>query len=137
MIKLNKVGKILKGDETGFFIEVEYVEDAGYYIYTSSAQDFLSDETYDALVETREDVKSFFEESGWVIDWEPEFKKGSGDWVIVGIILAENSEAQVRCPECNEARLIVQDVEVGDIIERWFNCPVCKKHNSLRIKKKI
>lgn len=72
MIEFGKIGQILKGRDAGQFIEVEFDEEntGGYYIYQSNVRDFSSIETYDAWVETRGDLDGFFEESGWVIDWE-------------------------------------------------------------------
>lgn len=68
---LNVVGKILSGRETGFFVKVQHDLDdtGGYYIFTSRHSDFKGPETFDAWVESYDDVVAFFQESKWLVEW--------------------------------------------------------------------
>lgn len=70
-IELDKIGKILEGDDAGQYIRIEHDPDdtGGYYIYQSTVKDFSSDETFDSWVENKNELEAFFSESNWVIDW--------------------------------------------------------------------
>ena len=52
-------------------------------------------------------------------------------WVDAAIILGNDPEGSVLCPECGQANLEVRDVRVGDILDRYMACPICKKYNVL------
>ena len=72
MVKLDTIGKILEGDQVGWYVKVEYdTASGGYYIYqfkNKVEQNGLG-EAYDDWLESLEDVQGYFEESDWNIDW--------------------------------------------------------------------
>jgi hypothetical protein len=71
-IKLNTVGKIVGGDNLGWFILIEHDPDGtgGYYIYQSPIREVKSSsEGFDDWLEKYEDIDGYFEESGWEINW--------------------------------------------------------------------
>ena len=71
-IKINVVGKIIQGDQKGWYVLVENDKNntGGYYIYQAPIEDILnSKEGFDDWLETFEDVKGYFEESNWQITW--------------------------------------------------------------------
>ena len=72
MIKLNKVGKITKGENAGQYIRIEYdpIETGGFYIYQSATKNFSGENSFDSWVETKSEFESFFTESHWEIDWD-------------------------------------------------------------------
>ena len=57
----------------------------------------------------------------------------SDRWIAAGKILGRQPRAVVRCPECGEASLEVQDVPFpdGSGLERWMRCPRCRAVNAL------
>lgn len=74
MIKLNTKGKILSGDEEGYYVLVKSQrehsgEGNGYYIFTSSSLSFDSPETYDNWVKDFAQLESYFKSSNWKIEW--------------------------------------------------------------------
>jgi hypothetical protein len=70
-IVLDKIGKVLKGDDKGCFIKI--VKDTertkGYYIFICKNKSF-TDEVFDYWLEKYDDIPQFFIESKWEIEWE-------------------------------------------------------------------
>jgi hypothetical protein len=52
-------------------------------------------------------------------------------WIEAGKILVADATAKVCCPRCGEADLVVQDVQIGDRIERHLRCPKCGGYNAI------
>lgn len=69
-IKINRYGKIIKGDYKGWvvFIQDDKENTGGYLILIS--QEKKSDIGFDAWVENYDDLKQYFLESEWEIEWE-------------------------------------------------------------------
>jgi hypothetical protein len=71
MIKINVIGKILKGDNLNWFIRIQ--DDAehtgGYLILISKDPKFTSADGCDYWVENYENLIGFFKESNWKISW--------------------------------------------------------------------
>lgn len=67
----DRAGKILRGRETGFFVKFEHdpQNSGSYYIFTSRSITFSGPDSFDAWVENRDDLVSFFQESIWLIEW--------------------------------------------------------------------
>lgn len=57
-------------------------------------------------------------------------------WIEAGKILATNPTATVRCPRCEDANLEVQDVQIGDRVERHLRCPECGGYNAILLSAK-
>lgn len=71
-IRLNTVGKIVRGDQVGWYILIEHDEDntGGYYIYQAPEDNVKSAiEGFDNWLENYDDIADFFKESDWEIDW--------------------------------------------------------------------
>lgn len=70
-IKINVIGKILEGDNKGWYVRVEedFENTGGYLILVSERNDFLSTQGYDYWVEKYENLIGFFQESKWQIEW--------------------------------------------------------------------
>ncbi len=68
-IRVGVIGKILQGEEKGFFVKVIDDSDStgGYLILTSEEKSFGSG--FDGWVKNREDLEGYFREAGWKIDW--------------------------------------------------------------------
>ncbi len=71
VVLFGKLGKILEGDDAGFFIKIEHdtTNTGGYYIYQSKDKDFKGPDSFDAWVETIENLHGFIKESNWKIKW--------------------------------------------------------------------
>jgi predicted nucleic-acid-binding Zn-ribbon protein len=53
-------------------------------------------------------------------------------WLGAAEVLAINSDAVVKCPECGEGNLVVIDAGAGAThIERHVHCPKCGAYNAL------
>jgi predicted transcriptional regulator len=71
-IKLDTVGKIVKGDQQGWYILIEHDPDdtGGYYIFQAPNEKVKeSKEGYDDWLEKFEDITAYFTESSWIIEW--------------------------------------------------------------------
>jgi hypothetical protein len=70
-IKINNLGKIIQGDNKGWFIKI--IDDrkisGGFLILISPNKDFL-EEAYDNWVLNYEELKNHFIESKWIIQWQ-------------------------------------------------------------------
>ena len=75
-LKLNKIGKIIKGDNAGWYVKVEQDSNCtgSYYIYEFKNKNGNNKwgEAYDNWVESLNDVRGYFYESEWDILWEEE-----------------------------------------------------------------
>lgn len=76
-IKMNTIGRIIKGENPNWFIKIEHDKDltGGFYIYQfkNKCGKNLMGEAFDNWVETFEDVEIFFDdedEDEWEIEWE-------------------------------------------------------------------
>jgi len=73
-IKLNTIGKIIKGDNPGWYLQIkdDREETGGYYIFQFKNKIGNSGlgEAFDDWVENFQDVKSYFNSSEWVIEWQ-------------------------------------------------------------------
>jgi len=69
-IIFNKIGKILEGDDTGYFIKIinDIESTGGYLILISKDKSFKSG--FDSWVENKKMLEKYFEESHWSIDWK-------------------------------------------------------------------
>jgi hypothetical protein len=69
-IRLETLGRILEGDETGRVVEVwdDSANTGGFLIFTYADVD-RSPEVFDAWVATMADVESYFAESNWRVHW--------------------------------------------------------------------
>ncbi|TJW06447.1 MAG: hydrogenase maturation nickel metallochaperone HypA [Mesorhizobium sp.] len=53
-------------------------------------------------------------------------------WIKAASVLAINSEAVVKCPECGDGNLLVIDAGAGTThVERHMRCPKCGAYNAL------
>lgn len=71
-IKFNTIGKIIKGDQEGWFVLVEHdtKDTGGYYVYQAPIPEIKESTVgYDDWLESLEDVQGYFEESDWDIEW--------------------------------------------------------------------
>jgi hypothetical protein len=77
IIKTNVVGRILEGDNRGWYIKIQedFENSGGYLILVSDDQNFLSDKGFDYWVEKYDNLIGFFEESNWKIEWINDTRK--------------------------------------------------------------
>ncbi|WP_210408473.1 hypothetical protein [Hahella sp. KA22] len=67
---ISTVGKILAGDDAGFFVKVlDDTENTGGYLIITSAKESFED-GHDGWVENMASLKKYFEESQWVVEWK-------------------------------------------------------------------
>lgn len=71
LIKINVIGKILKGDNENWYLLVkeDFENTGGYLILIAKDLNFASDEGCDYWVEKYSNLIAFFEESKWKIQW--------------------------------------------------------------------
>jgi hypothetical protein len=71
IIRINVIGKILKGDNKGWYILVkdDFEDTGGFLIFISKDPKFNSDEGCDYWVEQYKNLIGFFKESHWKIQW--------------------------------------------------------------------
>ncbi len=69
-IKIETIGRIISGDETGFFVKIldDSENTGGFIILTSPSKEF-NNTVYDNWVEKFDYLEEYFNESSWVIDW--------------------------------------------------------------------
>lgn len=69
-IKINKLGKIVAGENVNHFLKV--IDDknntGGFLILTSQTHDFQ--DGFDSWVEDLFSLQKYFEESAWIIQWQ-------------------------------------------------------------------
>ncbi|MGF1768902.1 hypothetical protein L4D06_16150 [Enterovibrio makurazakiensis] len=72
MICIDRVGKVIEGDDVGTEIQVTQATDGTGAYYILMSDDFSNPETdkFDSWVESLEDVEEYFKESNWVIEWQ-------------------------------------------------------------------
>jgi len=74
--KLNKIGKIIKGDNPGWFLKIkdDKEESGGFYIFQfkNRVGDNAMGEAFDDWVENFSDVETYFDSDDWEVKWEEE-----------------------------------------------------------------
>lgn len=70
-VPIGRTGKILAGDEAGWFVKVldDNPATRGFLILTSPDLTFASDAGFDNWVANRDDLIGYFMEAGWKIEW--------------------------------------------------------------------
>ena len=70
-VRINVTGKILNGDNLGWYVVVQedFENTGGYLVLVSPDQNFLSNNGCDYWVEKYGDLVDFFSESHWQIRW--------------------------------------------------------------------
>jgi hypothetical protein len=67
-------------------------------------------------------------------------KSKSQKWIEAGKIIADNPNASIKCPECEQDDLVIQDIQ-NDYetfeIERIIYCKNCGARNILRLNRSI
>ena len=68
-VPIDRVGKILAGDEAGWFVKVldDNGSTGGFLILTSPVQTFETG--FDSWVADRDGLVGYFIESGWKVEW--------------------------------------------------------------------
>lgn len=71
IIKINVIGKILEGDNENWYVLIkeDFENTGGYLILISKDPDFISIEGCDYWVEKYSNLRGFFDESNWKIQW--------------------------------------------------------------------
>lgn len=68
-IQINRLGKILQGDEKGYYIKiVDDLENTGGFLILTSP-DLDMKKGFDNWVNDKESLKGYFMESNWIIEW--------------------------------------------------------------------
>jgi hypothetical protein len=71
VIEIGKLGVIERGDDLG--LQVKVLDDSdntgGFLIITGKNLSDKSSEAFDDWVESKEDLKGYFEESNWIVKW--------------------------------------------------------------------
>ena len=72
MIHIDRIGKVIEGDDVGTEIQVTQATDGTGAYYILMSDDFSDPDTnkFDSWVESFEDVEEYFKESNWVIEWQ-------------------------------------------------------------------
>ena len=70
-ILFDKIGKIIRGKHLNWFVKVEddTKHTRGYYVLICKTNSFKSN-VYDDWLENYEDLKQYFLEKKWKIEWE-------------------------------------------------------------------
>ncbi|WP_143273366.1 hypothetical protein [Azospirillum palustre] len=68
-IRIDQVGRIVKGEGVGRYIKIidDFKSTGGFLILDDEDQSMS--QCFDSWVENSTDLKQFFEESGWEIEW--------------------------------------------------------------------
>lgn len=68
-IKIDKVGQILSGDDSGYFVKIldDSENTGGYLVLVSESK--LFDTGHDDWVQDIKSLRGYFDESSWTIDW--------------------------------------------------------------------
>lgn len=68
-IKYNKIGEIIEGDNVGWYVKIinDKEKSGGFFVLEFESKN--SDKGYDTWLETENDVKGYFYESEWKINW--------------------------------------------------------------------
>lgn len=67
---MNVVGRIASGEEQARYVRVEDDrEQTGGFLILTAADPGLSTDVADYWVETEADLRAFFDESNWVVEW--------------------------------------------------------------------
>ena len=74
MIPIGKVGKVIEGEEKGWFIKIEpdNSETKGYYIFLCKNHTFIGGlgEGYDDWVDSYESLVEYFKDEDFLVEWE-------------------------------------------------------------------
>lgn len=72
-IPIDTVGRILLGDDAGSFVKVldDSANSGGFLILQSKSETFSKGEIFDDWVEDFQSLKTYFQESKWLIEWRP------------------------------------------------------------------
>jgi hypothetical protein len=70
-IFLNKIGKIIHGKQKNWFVKIEddTKRSGGYYVLMCKTFSF-DNEVFDDWLENYEDLKQYFSEKKWEIEWQ-------------------------------------------------------------------
>ncbi|MET8443306.1 hypothetical protein ACN6LF_002401 [[Kitasatospora] papulosa] len=71
MIKINTIGRIISGEESGRFVKIQELPDdpPSFLILTAADREFHQ-EGGDAWVENKDSLQQYFTESHWVVNWD-------------------------------------------------------------------
>ena len=74
-MKFDTVGRIIAGEYKGWFVKIEDDRGGGctggFYVYIVRGESFnKSVEGYDDWLESIEEIPTYIEEMGWIIEWE-------------------------------------------------------------------
>lgn len=61
----------------------------------------------------------------------------TAEWIAAGKVLATDPSQRVLCPVCQNASLVVRDINTeGTTFERLMSCPSCRARNVLLMNKR-